>query len=85
MQPPPRCIVLVGSGMNFIDVAGAELLVQEARAMDQTGIRLLLAELKPPVHDLLERGGYLAALGAGRVFDTAAEAVTASAVSRTAG
>jgi len=37
--------------------------------MDQTGIRLLLAELKPPVHDLLERGGYLAALGTGRVFD----------------
>lgn len=76
-EPPPRCVLLVGSGMNFIDVAGAELLVQEARAMARTGIVLALAELKPPVYALLARGGYLEALGEAHIFATAGEAIAA--------
>ncbi len=71
----PEHIVLIGSGMNFIDVAGAELLVQEARLARDAGSRLYLCNLKPPVQEVLDRGGYLDAFGRDRVFDTREEAL----------
>lgn len=71
----PRHIVLIGSGMNFIDVAGAELLVQEARLAAEAGSRLYLCNLKPPVQEVLDRGGYLDAFGRERVFDTREQAL----------
>ncbi|MEP6656411.1 MAG: SulP family inorganic anion transporter [Betaproteobacteria bacterium] len=71
----PAHIVLIGSGMNFIDVAGAELLLQEARRARDAGSALYLCSLKPPVWELLDRGGYLDAFGRDRVFETREQAL----------
>jgi SulP family sulfate permease len=69
-RPGVRHILLIGSGINFIDAAGAELLAQEARAMREAGITLHLCNLKPPVLDPLKSGGQLAAIGRENVHAT---------------
>ena len=69
-EPERRHVLLIGAGINFIDVAGAELLVQEARLMRDAGSILYLCNLKPTVHEILERGGFLELIGRDRVFAT---------------
>ena len=76
-RPGIRHLLLVGSGVNFIDVAGCELLVQEAAASREAGVLLYAANLKPQVREALERGGFLDAFGRDRVFDTKDEAIRA--------
>ena len=75
----PRKLLLIGSGMNFVDVAGAEMLVQEARLAAALGGGLYLCALKPPVRELLERGGFMEALGRDHVFGDELEALSALA------
>ena len=75
--PERRHILLIGSGINFIDVAGAELLVQEANLTRDAGGTLYLCNLKPAVRKVLERGGFLDLIGRDRVFDTKDEAIRA--------
>ena len=72
-----RHILLIGSGINFIDVAGAELLVQEANLTREAGGVLYLCNLKHGVHKVLERGGFLDLIGRDSVFATKDEAIRA--------
>ncbi|MFO1311329.1 MAG: sulfate permease [Burkholderiales bacterium] len=76
-RPGASHILLVASGVNFIDTAGCEALVQASRAMRDTGATLCVCNLKPGVLATLERGGYLEALGPDRVFPTKADAIHA--------
>jgi sulfate permease, SulP family len=76
-SPSRRRILLIGSGINFVDVAGGELLVQEARVADESGGALFLTGLKRVVRDVLERGGFLARLGRERLFVTKDDAIRA--------
>ena len=75
--PARAHLLLIGSGVNFVDVAGAELLVREAQAQQDRGGALYLCSLKPAVMTMLERGGYLDRLGRGNVFTTKNEALQA--------
>jgi len=70
-------ILLIGSGINFIDVAGAELLVREADLTREAGGFLYLCNLKPTVREELERGGFLELFGRDNVFGTKDEAIRA--------
>jgi SulP family sulfate permease len=70
-----RHVLLIGSGINFIDVAGAELLAQEADAQKAVGGALYLCNLKPTVVDVLERSGMLDRIGRDRLFATKAQAI----------
>lgn len=70
-----RHVLLIGSGINFIDVAGAELLAQEADAQKAMGGALYLCNLKPTVVDVLERSGMLDRIGRDRLFATKAQAI----------
>lgn len=77
-EAPARAhLLLIGSGINFVDVAGAELLVREAQAQRDRGGALYLCSLKPAVTTMLERGGYLDRLGRDNVFATKNAAVQA--------
>ena len=67
-NPHQKHLVIVASGINFIDVAGAELLVAEARRRRAAGGGLYFYRMKDEVRALLDRGGYLEALGAGNIF-----------------
>ena len=75
--PARAHLMLIGSGINFVDVAGAELLVREAQAQRDRGGALYLCSLKPAVTTMLERGGYLDRLGRDNVFATKNAAVQA--------
>ncbi|MCC6194514.1 MAG: SulP family inorganic anion transporter [Burkholderiales bacterium] len=76
-RPEASHVLLVGSGVNFIDIAGCEALVQAARYLRDTGATLYLCNLKPGVHAALERGGFLEEIGRERVWPTKADALRA--------
>jgi SulP family sulfate permease len=76
-RPGVRNVLFVGSGVNFIDVAGCELLARETAAARDAGITLHAANLKPPVREALERAGTLDAMGRERVFATKGDAIRA--------
>ncbi len=69
-DPQQRHVMLAARGMNFVDIAGAELLAQEARRRRKLGGGLYLYRVQPVVRDLLEHGGYLDDIGADHLFPT---------------
>lgn len=58
-NPEQAHILIVGGGINFIDVAGAETLANEAHRLHLEGRELYLCSLKGEVVETLHRGGYL--------------------------
>jgi SulP family sulfate permease len=69
-RPEVRHVLVVATAVNFVDVAGAELLAQVAREMRDAGGALYVTGLKPQVREVLERAGVLDAIGADNVFET---------------
>jgi len=76
-RPEASHVLLLGSGVNFIDTAGCEALVQASRTMRDSGATLYLCNLKPNVHAALSRSGFLDEFGRERVWPTKAEAIRA--------
>ena len=74
-RPATRHLLLIGSGLNLIDNAGAELLGYLARSLRESGVTLYLCRLRPSVHALLDRAGVLDAVGRDRVFATKDQAI----------
>lgn len=68
-------VLIIGSGINFIDVAGAQMLAQEARRFRRRGGGLYLCRLKDTVKGVLERGGYIKAIGRENLFSNKEEAI----------
>jgi SulP family sulfate permease len=74
-NPEQKHVLITGIGINFIDVAGAELLIREAKRRREFGGDLYFCDVKEGVFDILRRGGYLDQLGEDHVFDNKAEAI----------
>jgi len=68
-------VLIVGCSINFIDVAGAELLAQEAQRRRTQRGGLYLCELQPQVFKVLERGKYLEAIGKEHIFASCKDAI----------
>ena len=62
-NPEQAHILIVGGGINFIDVAGAEMLANEAHRLHLEGRKLYLCSLKGEVVETLHRGGYAQRIG----------------------
>ena len=75
--PARMHMLLIGSGINFIDVAGAELLAHEADAQRAAGGGLWLCNLKPAVIDVLDRLGFVERIGRDSIFATKDAAIRA--------
>jgi SulP family sulfate permease len=73
--PGQKHLLVVASGINFIDVAGAELLAQEARARRDMGGSLNLIRVKQGVCEPMERGRYLDDIGAENTFEGKGDAI----------
>lgn len=73
----PKDVVLVMSGVAYIDTSGLDVLEALEMALRQNGSRLHLAEVKGPVMDRLAGTDLLAALGRGHVHLSVHEAVAA--------
>ncbi|MDT8384472.1 MAG: SulP family inorganic anion transporter [Gammaproteobacteria bacterium] len=74
-NPQQKSALLVASGINFIDVAGAELLVQEVKNYRKLGGNLYFYRIKEGVCDPLRRGGYIQEIGEENMFSSKTEAI----------
>jgi SulP family sulfate permease len=76
-NPEQAHILIVGGGINFIDVAGAETLANEAHRLHLEGRKLYLCSLKGEVVETLHRGGYIDRIGEENVLGSKVAAIRA--------
>ena len=74
-NPEQAHILIVGGGINFIDVAGCAMFAEESRRLHLEGRTLYLCSLKGEVLDVLERGGCVGRVGGENLFKSKSEAV----------
>jgi len=74
-DPEQAHILIVGGGINFIDIAGCEMFAEEARRLRLEGRTLYLCSLKGGVLDVLKRGDCLGRVGGENLFRSKSEAV----------
>jgi SulP family sulfate permease len=74
-SPGQKHLLLMSKSINTVDMAGAELLVEEARRRRNDGGELYFYSLRKPVEELLERGGYMQEIGREHVFRGKREAI----------
>jgi SulP family sulfate permease len=70
-------VLIICTSVNFIDVAGAEMLAQEAQRLRAKGGGLYLSNLKRTVWAVLERGGYATIIGPDHLFASKEQAIGA--------
>jgi SulP family sulfate permease len=73
--PSQKHLLIDATGVNFIDVAGAEMLAGEAKRRRRLGGGLYLYRVNEEVMKLLTRGGYLDDIGKDNIFPMRARAV----------
>jgi SulP family sulfate permease len=76
LNPQQKHVLIIATGINFIDMAGAEMLVQEARRRRALGGGLYFYRLKKEVRTVLERGGYLADIGEENIIPLGKRAIS---------
>jgi len=76
-ESPQKHVLIVASGINFVDVAGAELFAHEAKRRRRAGGGLYFYRLKDEVVELLRRGRYLDDIGRDHVFPVKVRALGA--------
>ena len=68
-------MAIIAHGINFIDMAGAEALADEARRRRQAGGGLYLIGVKDTVQEQLAKSGALKVIGGANLFDSKTEAI----------
>ncbi|MCA8887699.1 MAG: SulP family inorganic anion transporter [Parvularculaceae bacterium] len=68
-------ILILGAGVNFIDMAGAEMLVRLAERLRALGGGLYFCSIKPSVCDYLIKSGFGAEFGSDNLFLKKSEAI----------
>jgi SulP family sulfate permease len=76
-DPERNYLLIDGSGVNFIDVAGAELLARQARTLRKRAGGLYLCKVKEGVMGPLVKGGHLEEMGRDHIFVSKTEAIKA--------
>jgi SulP family sulfate permease len=74
-EDDPRHLLIVGYGINFIDIAGAMMLSQEAQRRLKMSKILYLCRVNPEVEDFLTHFGFTIHLPRSRIFPTEYEAI----------
>jgi SulP family sulfate permease len=67
-NPDCKHVLILGSGINFIDLAGAEMLAREARRRRRMGGGLYFHRLKESVFQMLKSGGLIDDIGKNNLF-----------------
>lgn len=73
---PEQChILIVGSGINFIDASGCHMLFNEALSLKLSGRDMFFCSLKTEVQEVLKRGMCLKRLGGEHIFESEGVAI----------
>jgi SulP family sulfate permease len=75
VRPDQKHVAIIAHGINFIDMAGAEALADEARRRRQAGGGLYLIGVKDTVQEQLAKSGALKVIGGANLFDSKTEAI----------
>jgi len=67
-NPQQKSVLIAANSLNTIDIAGAEVLAQEARRRRRLGGGLYFYRLNKPNYDFLRQGGYTHEIGEGAFF-----------------
>jgi len=68
-------ILIVASGINFIDLAGTEALIAENNRLVKNGGCLYFVGLKPSVYEFAAKSHFIQQVGISRFFDTKKHAI----------
>lgn len=68
-------ILIVGTGINFIDLSAAEALVTDAKRLKELGGGLYFAELKASVYEYISKNCFVAKVGNQHFFDSKKDAI----------
>ena len=68
-------LLIVGSGINYIDSAGAQMLVSEAKRWAERGGGLYLCSLRMDPRNFLDKSGYLDQFGRDNLFASKTDAI----------
>jgi SulP family sulfate permease len=74
-DPEPKNLLLVASGINFIDLEGADFLVGEAWRRREEGGNLYLYDVKEGVCEVFRPGGHLREIGEQNIFSSKTVAI----------
>ena len=74
-NPQQNHLLIIGNGINFVDIAGAELLVHESKRRSARGGGLYLAKVKEEACKILRRGGFNDRLGRENIYPTKGDAI----------
>ena len=77
LDPRQKHVLIVASGINFVDLAGAEMLAREARRRRGIGGGLYFYRVKDAVRELLARSGCLGEIGQEHLFPVKSRPVAA--------
>ncbi len=76
-NPNQKHLAIIATGINFIDLAGAEFLAEEARKRREGGGGLYMIRVKEGVCEPFRRGGYLEEIGDENIFRGKTDALAA--------
>jgi SulP family sulfate permease len=68
-------ILIIGTGINFIDLSGAEALVSDANRLKSMGGGLYFAEMKSNVYEFISKACLVAKVGNKNFFDEKKDAI----------
>ncbi len=74
-NPEQKHLLVVASGINFIDMGGAEFLAHLAREKEEAGGRLYLYDIKEGICTHFRLTGYLFDIGTDYIYESKAEAI----------
>jgi SulP family sulfate permease len=74
-RPDQKHVAIIAHGINFIDLAGAEALADEAKRRRKAGGGLYLIGVKDTVQEQLAESGALKEIGGANLFDSKTEAI----------
>jgi SulP family sulfate permease len=77
LDPAKKHVMLFARAINFIDLAGAEMLAKEAERRRRLGGGLYIVGAQPRFRDMLAHGGHAARIGYENIFDNKGEAIAA--------
>jgi SulP family sulfate permease len=76
-KPAQKHVAIVAHGINFIDLAGAHYLAEEAQKRREAGGGLYFIRVKDTLQEQLAESGALKIIGGANLFDSKTEAIEA--------